>query len=202
MAQDIRELLKQDSKLPLEPLRAGHEKRFLERLDNNLPKKSKRTYYTWINVAASIAILLSVSIFVYQPFQSDKDTNEIVSLDDQITKNATVVLSKEASPLAKISPEYEKVENYLLTSIKFELSQIEKNDTNKELIESFMMRLSNLDAEYQRLNDELVTVGNMQSVEAMIENLTLRLDLLKRLKDKLKELETIDDDGQYNEIHA
>lgn len=202
MAQDIRELLKQDSKLPSEPLRAGHEKRFLERLNKDLPIKNKRTYHSWFNVAASIAILISVSIFVYQPFQSDANTDKVVSMDDNATKNATVVLSKEASPLAKISPEYEKVENYLLTSIKFELSQIEKNEENKELIESFMVRLSNLDAEYQRLNNELVEVGNVQSVEAMIENLTLRLDLLKRLKDKLKELETIDDDGQYNEIHV
>ncbi|WP_378187423.1 hypothetical protein ACE939_03675 [Aquimarina sp. W85] len=202
MAQDIRELLKQESKLPVEPLRAGHEKRFLDRLDESLPVRNKRSYTSWFNMAASIAILISISIFVYQPFQSDVVTNSTVSVDDNNTKDATIVLAKESSPLAKISPEYEKVENYLLTSIKFELSQIEKNDKNKELIDSFMVRLSNLDAEYQRLNNELVEVGNVQSVEAMIENLTLRLDLLKRLKNKLKELETIGDDGQYTEIHA
>jgi len=42
---------------------------------------------------------------------------------------------------------------------------------------------------------------NQQSVEAMIENLKLRLSLLNRLNDKLKELEKIANESYY-EIQA
>jgi len=125
----------------------------------------------------------------------------VVDISDGV-KNASIKINKQTSTLAEISPEYEEVENTILTSIKFQLSNITIDDTNRELVESFKMRLANLDKEYQRLNRELIEVGpNVQSVEAMMENLKIRLSLLSRLKDKLKELERIEKEN-YNEIQA
>jgi len=125
----------------------------------------------------------------------------VVDVSDGV-KNASIKINKQTSTLAEISPEYEEVENTILTSIKFQLSNITIDDTNRELVESFKMRLANLDKEYQRLNRELIEVGpNVQSVEAMMENLKIRLSLLSRLKDKLKELERIEKEN-YNEIQA
>ncbi|GAA3514525.1 hypothetical protein GCM10022393_30600 [Aquimarina addita] len=200
MGQDIRELLKQDNQIPSEYIREGHQQRFISRLDKELPVKERTLNFGWLKIAASIVVILSVSIltFNYSGTAID-DGTELVHTD---ATNATVVLDKQRSQLAEISPEYQKAENYFLTSIKFELSQIKVDDTNRELVESFMKRLENLDNEYKELNTELIKVGpNMQSVEAMMENLTLRLSLLNRLKDKLKELEKIQNEN-YTDIQV
>ncbi len=202
MAQDIRELLKQDKRLPSERITEGHQQRFMDRLEIELPvKTTKNINYSWLKIAASVVIILSVSMMTFNQFQGDTpNTTDIV--DNTEVKNSMVVLDKQSSPLAEISPEYEKVENTILTSIKFQLSQITVDDTNRELVESFMARLKNLDGEYQRLNKELMEVGpNQQSIEAMIENLKMRLSLLNRLNDKLKELEKIANEN-YDEIQA
>ncbi|WP_438424760.1 hypothetical protein [Aquimarina macrocephali] len=203
MAQDIRELLKQDKQIPVEQIRKGHQQRFMSRMENELPKKIRRFDYKWLNIAASIVVIFSVSLLTYNQLgSSGAEGPDIVDLDTAPVKNSSVILAKQSSPLAEISPEYQEVENSILTSIKFQLSQITIDDTNRELVESFMSRLDNLDKEYQKLNKELIEVGpNVQSVEAMMENLTIRLSLLNRLKDKLKELERIENEN-YNEVQA
>jgi len=189
MAQDIRELLKRDKQIPVERIKNGHEQRFLSRLENELPVKKKRFNYNWLKVAASIVVVLSVSIFSYNRFDSNAQPGiDVVEGNNAGAKNATLKLNKQTSTLAEISPEYEEVENTILTSIKFQLSNITIDDSNRELVESFKVRLGNLDLEYQRLNKEL-------------ENLKIRLSLLSRLKDKLKELERIEKEN-YNEIQA
>jgi hypothetical protein len=203
MAQDIRELLKQDKQIPAGQIRKGHQQRFMSRLEKELPKKTKRVEYKWLNIAASIVVIFSVSLLTYNQFGSN-EIKEVDIVDSNTTpvKNSSVILAKQSSPLAEISPEYQEVENSILTSIKFQLSQITIDDTNRELVESFMTRLDNLDNEYQRLSKELIEVGpNVQSVEAMMENLTIRLSLLNRLKDTLKELERIENEN-YNEVQA
>lgn len=203
MAQDIRELLRQDKQIPSGQIQEGHQQRFMSRLEKELPQKARNFKYHWLNIAASIVVMISVSLFTYNQFNTNtsKDT-QIVDVDNTTVKNSSVILSKQSSPLAEISPEYQEVENSILTSIKFQLSKITIDDKNRELVDSFKTRLENLDNEYQRLNKELIEVGpNVQSVEAMMENLTIRLSLLNRLKDKLKELEQIENEN-YNEVQA
>ena len=54
-----------------------------------------------------------------------------------------------------------------------------------------MQRLAELDKEYTSLNIELNNVGPSETtVTALIDNLKMRLDLLFKLKNKLKELKT------------
>ncbi|GAA0726534.1 hypothetical protein GCM10009430_33600 [Aquimarina litoralis] len=203
MGQDIRELLKQDNRIPSERLTEGHQDRFLARLEEELPKRARKFNYGWLKIAASVVVILSVSMLAFNEFGKNGGNNtQIVNADNSEVKNATVVLSKQTSSLAEMFPEYEKTENYLLTGIKFQLSQINVDDTNRDLVESFMKRLEKLNTEYLDLNKELIEVGpNVQSAEAMIENLTLRLSLLNRLKDKLKELEKIENEN-YIDIQA
>lgn len=203
MAQDIRELLKQDKQIPSGQIQEGHQQRFMSRLEKELPQKTQSFKYHWLNIAASIVVMISVSLFTYNQFNANTSKDaQIVDVDNATVKNSSVILSKQSSPLAEISPEYQEVENNILTSIKFQLSKITIDDNNRELVDSFKTRLDNLDKEYQRLNKELIEVGpNVQSVEAMMENLTIRLSLLNRLKDKLKELEQIENEN-YNEVQA
>ncbi|WP_103070762.1 hypothetical protein [Aquimarina sediminis] len=202
MAQDIRELLKQDKRIPSEQINEGHQQRFMSRLEKELPKRNRSSTYNWLKIAASVVVIFSVSLLTYNQFDSNKvEGTEVVNVDNTV-KNSTVLLNKQSSPLAEISPQYETYENNMLTSIKVQLSKITIDDTNRELVEGFMARLDNLDKEYQRLNKELIDVGpNVQSVEAMMENLKIRLSLLNRLKNRLKELESIENEN-YNEIQA
>ena len=59
-----------------------------------------------------------------------------------------------------------------------------------------MKRLSTLDKEYKRLNAELVNVGpNDLTVNALIDNLKLRLELLLKLKNKLRELKSANNEN-------
>ena len=173
-------------------------------MDKEIPQVKKRGDYSWMRIAASVEVILSVTVFTFNSFRGGARLSDetVVNTNDALVKNSTVVLDKQTSPLAEISPEYETVENHYLTSIKFELAKINVDDTNRELVESFMRRLEKLDQEYQVLNKEFIKVGmNSDIVEALIENLKLRLTLLGRLNQKLKELENIENEN-YSEIQA
>mgnify|MGYP000968125522 CR=1 FL=1 len=65
------------------------------------------------------------------------------------------------------------------------------NKENKELFDSYIVRLEELNNEYKRLSIELTESGpNELTVSALIDNLKLRLNLLYRLKEQLNELNT------------
>ncbi len=54
-----------------------------------------------------------------------------------------------------------------------------------------MERLTELNVEYKKLNEELNQVGpNDQTISALIKNLQLRLQLLQKLKEKLNEVQS------------
>ena len=69
----------------------------------------------------------------------------------------------------------------------------------KELIDAFMNKLETLNEEYIALNAEIQETGlNEDTVEAMVANLQLRLDLLKKLKNKLNEIQQSKDTRNEN----
>ena len=71
------------------------------------------------------------------------------------------------------------------------MAQLEVSDENKLLVDGYMERLAELNTEYQLLTKELNTIGpNDQTISALIQNLQLRLQLLKKLKEKLTELKS------------
>ena len=60
---------------------------------------------------------------------------------------------------------------------------------NKEMFDGYLEQLEELNKEYAVLSDELTTSGPTErTVNALIDNLKLRLNLLYRLKEKLSEL--------------
>ncbi|MBT0608655.1 hypothetical protein [Aequorivita echinoideorum] len=191
MAQDIRELLK-NHKPEAKKLSVGHEARFLQKLEASFPKEkmeSKKSTFSWLKVASVAIILLAVGFFGYQELVSPKSQNisteEIVNTDPQSPK----VAEKPQMTLADISPDLKKVEEYYKTGINVQLASLKITKENKDLVDGYMQRLAELDKEYTALNTELTRVGPTEStVTALIDNLKLRLDLLFKLKNKLKEL--------------
>ncbi|MDR6300501.1 hypothetical protein [Mesonia maritima] len=188
MAQDLRKLFEKEKEKKIgKPLQKGHQARFLERLDNNLPaeKKEKKPSFFFLKIAAILIVALGTTFFMYNQLGNFAETDKVVNSEEQNSEKT------ETQPvyLSDVSPEFKKIEDYYLANINAELSQLNITEENKELIDSFMLQLSNLDKEYQRLNAELDDTGiNEETVSALINNLELRLELLYKLKNKLTEI--------------
>lgn len=198
MARDIRELLK-DHQPETHKLRTGHEARFEAKLKANFSEKiseEKNTAIPWLKIAAIAVVFVAVSIFGYQHLS--KMGQEIDQPNNAIVDSGTERIEDESTPqltLADISPDLKKVQDFYMTGINVQLASLKITDENKDLVDGYMQRLAELDKEYTYLNAELNKVGPTEAtVTALIDNLKLRLDLLFKLKNKLKELKNQDDE--------
>lgn len=182
MGQDLRELFEKEREERKFELKTGHEERFMQRLEKTLPKK-KRPMLFLLKIAASIVIVATLGFLGYQEFTKNK-TIPTTIVD---TKNG--VNEDESFSFGDLSPDLRKVENFYVANINMELSRLEVSNENKDLVDSFMDHLSELNLEYEDLNKELNELGpNDQTISALIENLQLRLELLQKLKKKLNQL--------------
>ena len=199
MAQDLREMMR-DSREDDLTLREGHQSRFEDRLAKALPEQEDNKnsggstsigLNFFLKIAAVLILAGGIVWFVGKNAFAKADT-EIVSTDGQkgSKEDPTVQLSD-------ISPQFKKVEDYYLASINVEIARLEITDENKELVDAFLKQLAELDAEYARLNQEITESGiSEEMVNAMVENLKLRLELLSKLKKKLTELKASQDAEQ------
>ncbi len=185
MAQDLRQLFKDQPTINQEGnMPKGHEARFLQKLDEALPEKKKSSHFGFLNIAASIVVILGLSFGIVKFLD---DPNSGGSVDGGGVAKETVPMTT----LGDLSPDLKKVEDYYLASINLELSKIQLTPENKELFDGYITRLEELNKEYDRLTLELTESGaNELTVDALINNLKLRLNLLYRLKEKLKEFNT------------
>lgn len=218
MGQDIRELLKNDQFLDIpqiEGLSEDHDLRFLDRLNAVLPEEeetvevaqdfldrlnaalpeeeveekeekalsflNKKTYYS---IAASAAVLFALSSFFFTETETNLQQPPVENVYQLSDNNNEIIPS-----LADVSPEFKKVEDYYLASINLELANLKVNNENKSVVDSFMKQLSKLDEEYKLLQRELHSQGTLTiSLEALIDNLQMRLELLQQLKQNLKNI--------------
>jgi len=177
MAQDIRKLFKNEPQVFKDKMPNGHEMRFLEKLDDQLPQQPKQTLFTFLNIAASVVILIGLSFGAYQ----------FIGADPAVKIPQQTVASTSA--LGGLSPQLKKVEDYYLANINLELSKMKVTPDSKELFDGYLERLEELNKEFSVLDKELTESGpNEQTVNALIDNLKIRLNLLYRLKEKLSEL--------------
>ena len=181
MARDIRELFK-DDKIAHEKMPESHQERFLEKLDKAMPVVNK-SKFNWMRIAASVVLLIGLSFSAFKYFQpiNDKPT-EVVMTETVETKT-----------LGDVSPGLKKVEDYYLASINLELSKMKYTPETKDLFDGYLLQLDELDKEYKRLSTELTESGPSElTVNALIDNLKFRLNLLYRLRNQLKSLNTSD----------
>lgn len=192
MAQDIRDLLQRDAQTERADLSANHQDKFARILDERLPQQ-KKPMFLWLKVAAIGILLLGIGYILMtntsgEP-QEQMAVEETLPADNQENQKASKGLSD-------FSPEFKKLEDYYTRSITMGIASLEVNPENQELIDGYMKRLSTLDKEYKRLNAELVNVGpNDLTVNALIDNLKLRLELLLKLKNKLRELKSANNEN-------
>lgn len=196
MAQDIRELFKNDDFQPTGKLKRGHQKRFEAKLDKALPSAKKGSFYPYRKIAVVLLVALGIGFFFWN---SSGDPGGEIEMVDTFNEQDSKETEDSTFQLRDISPEFKKIENYYLAGINLELANLGINNDNKALIDAFMLELEELDKEYQRLNSELNETGpNEQTIEAMVSNLQLRLDLLRRLKTKLNQIKKSKTDNYEN----
>ena len=133
--------------------------------------------------------------FFLQNEQSDDEPNvTVVNRSDKTTTKKTI-------SFGDLSPELKKVEDYYVANINYELSKLEVSEENKEVVDGFLSRLDELNIEYQELNKELNDIGpNDQTIEAAINNLQLRLQLMQKLKSKLNQLKSSKNEQESTDI--
>jgi len=193
MAQDIREMFRNEKEPKPNKLPNGHQKRFEDRMEKEFPKEKEQNSFFFLKIAAVLIVAFGVGFFFLNS-GADNFNNE-PSVVDTPTEEASEEKEDQLKPsennfqLSEVSPEFKKIEDYYLASLNIELSKINITSENKALIDSFMKQMAELDKEYQRLNKEIEDAGpNEETLEAMIANLQLRVDLLYKLKNKLKEI--------------
>ncbi len=185
MAQDLRNLFEKDRLTQRAKMSQDHEARFLDKLDKELPIENKSSGFSFLNIAASVVVLLGLSFGAYQFFRTSP-------------VEPVMVVDTDLKTLGDVSPDLKKVEDYYLASINLELSKVVLTPQNKELFDGYVLRLQELNKEYDKLLVELDENGpNSVTLDALIENLKLRLNLVMRLKDKLEEF---NDDAFEEEI--
>src|SRR5690606_6307679 len=189
MAQDIRELFQKEERNETQAtLPAGHEARFLKKLDAEFSKTSKTTW-SWWYIAASIVVVLGVGFGTFKYFQEPENIQVVDTPTDTDSNKGEI----PTRTLGDISPDLKKVEDYYLANINFELSKVTLTPENKDLIDGYLTQLETLNQEYKRISLELTHSGpNELTVNALITNLKFRLNLMYRLKEQLETLKTTD----------
>jgi hypothetical protein len=188
MARDIRDIMKASSsqkpKLP-----KGHKARFEARLQANFSlykiQQASSPRQIWIKIAAVGIAFIAVSVFGYYQLSN-------ISLGDSLVESTPGVApqtNEKLVHLADISPDLKRIEHYYTTGINGVLASLTITTDNKDVIDGYMQQLQVLDLEYESLNIELTQAGpTEETITALVDNLKMRLELLMKLKTKLKEL--------------
>ncbi|MGX1929487.1 hypothetical protein [Flagellimonas sp. 2504JD4-2] len=195
MAQDLRELFAKERENEKSKMKTGHEARFLSKLTESMPEQSRDVEpefkpraesFFWLRVAASVILVLGLTAyFVFGGGAQDEEPKTIIANQENNPEQ------RNSISLGDLSPDLRKVESYYVNNINLELSDLEFSGENKAIVDSYMLRLSELDKEYGKLNDELNNIGpNDDTINALIQNLQLRLQLLQKLKSKLNQLKS------------
>lgn len=175
MPKDLKKIL-QNQKISSGELSKNHRINFEARLKNELhvPKSSK---YRFLKIAASFLVLIGLGSSLFY----------ISNQNSELPKSVAKIES-----LGSISPELKNIENYYLASIQTEILELNQTTENKELLDGYLEKISELSEDYKLLTKQLNTDGlNEKTINALIENLQLRLKLLYQLKTQLNELKNL-----------
>jgi archaellum component FlaC len=193
MGRDIRKMMK-DHVPESSRLDEGHEMRFAKKLQQSFPKKNKKPSFFWLKVAATVVLSLGAGYFAYQSLNDGWNEDSVLVQNDAVDD-----AEKSQFTLGDLSPDLKKVEEFYTTGINVQLASLKIDPENKELIDAYMKRLNELNTEYEKLNKELNEVGPTEAtITALIDNLKLRLELLFKLKNKLKELKQLENEQFSN----
>jgi len=147
----------------------GHEDRFLQRLQAEQGSGSGKSKgvenLRWIAIAASLAILVSLGITVWQ----------LRTVPEQ-------QMAEEKMQLQQVSPEMKSAEEFLMAELNTKKQRADEIVASDPELQGFIDQLNQLEKDYEQLELELNTNrDNERIIAGMIQNYRLRLELLERL---------------------
>jgi hypothetical protein len=148
----------------------GHRERFRERLEASAGTSSggkKGTWWRNLSIAASIALLLSASVFLFQKEPSME------------------------ARVAEISPEVSETSQYFAGLVTRQIQELQKmgSPETEPMIADAIKQLEALEKDYQKLEEDLVAGGNSKFIlSAMIQNFQTRIDLLQEVMTRVEEI--------------
>jgi hypothetical protein len=175
MQKDIRNLFK-DEDVSGKKLPESHRNEFLEQLKASKPEKEKTTNYKLVyKIAVMLALFFAIGFVVFNQFK--KEAIEMVET-------------------STIEQQMERIEQQYLANIETEWQNFLALAKDENLIKRYKKRLNNLDKDYQEISKDFKNdTNNILVIEALVENLQTRLQILKDIQDHIKIL------NQKNEQH-
>ena len=158
----------------------GHEELFKARLANTFGEEPKKDYSIYYKMAAVFIVAVLSTVFVI---------NKTGLPSEPTSPTGTEVATSSKISLGDISPDLKTIEDYYLTSIKLELATLETSSDYDDMVNSYLDELKTINRAYDDLEKDLNDYGiSEEIINAMIDNLQLRLELLQDLKQKLNNL--------------
>lgn len=148
----------------IQELNANHQVDFLDKLNN---KKSRKQYWFITAIAASIVLMLGISVFYKNEKPKEfkfasKETQRTDSIFNILIDNELVKLKEKSSP------------------------------ENEQIINDALKQMKVFDADYQKIINELQKNGeNKQIIYAMISNLQTRISFLQTVLKRIEENENL-----------
>lgn len=152
----------------IETIESNHETRFTEKLKSKKSKKSKNNHFISIAIAASVVLMLGISLF----YNTNKKNDDLkfASKETKQTDSIFTVL---------IENQLEKIEN-------------KKSPENEKIIIDALKQMRTLDNDYNKIIKELETNGeSKQIIYAMISNLQTRISFLQNVLQQIENNEKI-----------
>lgn len=108
MGQDIREMFRNEEQDNRSALPKGHQKRFLEKLNEEMPSEERSLGWNQLlKVAAVIVVILAAGLFFISRTSSEEAGNQIVDTETQPVK-ASEEKNESDYRLSDVSPEFKK----------------------------------------------------------------------------------------------
>jgi len=115
MAHDLRKMFEKEREEKRYSMKDGHEARFLEKLDGQLPAgpRKKKVYTLWLQIAASVVVAVGLSVYFMKGTNKvDLPDENVIVVDRQNTSGQEQTIS-----LGDLSPDFKKIETYYTTNI-------------------------------------------------------------------------------------
>ena len=139
--------------------------------------------FLFMRVAAAIVLLLGCGLTLFLMKQNTPDTS-------------TMVAASEQKVISNIAPEIVEVEAYYVSQIeekKSELSEYDKKVLGLGDQKEIDRELARLDSSYLVLKKQLYTTPNTEEiVEAMVQNLQIRIEVLNRQLEVLQSIKKME----------
>lgn len=168
MKQDIRDLFNNEE-ASKKALPDHHRQEFYEKLKASRPRRTSKLNTNYLfKVAAIVVLFVAFAFFMFKT--TDKVTNTIV----------------EETP---IETQIDAIEKQYLASIDKEWQNFISITDDDNLVKRYREKLDGLDKDYQDISKQFkANSNNIAVIEALVENLQTRLQLLKDIQEHIKAL--------------